>query len=66
MGTNEGGLTKNISKFADNMDIIISGEQSAVLNSLWTKNFFSNRDRTFFFKLYNNTLGYNNAVAHFV
>jgi hypothetical protein len=60
------GLTKNISKFAENMDIIISGEQSVLLNSLWTKNFFSNQDRTFFFKLYNNILGYNNAVAHFV
>jgi hypothetical protein len=65
-GENEIGLTRNISKFAENMDIVISGEQSVLLNSLWTKNFFSNQDRTFFFKLYNNTLGYNNAVAHFV
>jgi hypothetical protein len=48
------------------MDIIISGEQSKILNSLWAKNYFSNQDRTFFFKLYNNVLGYNNAVAHFV
>ncbi len=59
-------MTKNISKFAENMDIVISGEQSLFLNSLWTKNIFSNHDRMFFFKLYNNTLGYNNAVAHFV
>ncbi len=66
MGTTEGGLTKNINKFANNIDIVISGEQSTVLNGLWTKTFFSNQDRTFFFKLYNNTLGYNNAVAHFV
>jgi hypothetical protein len=48
------------------MDIVISGEQSKILNSLWAKNYFSNQDRTFFFKLYNNTLGFNNAVAHFV
>jgi hypothetical protein len=66
MGKIDGGLTKNINKFANNIDIIISGEQSVVLNGLWTKVFFSNQDRTFFFKLYNNTLGYNNAVAHFV
>ena len=66
MGTTDGGLTKNINKFANNIDIVISGEQSVVLNGLWTKTFFSNQDRTFFFKLYNNALGYNNAVAHFV
>jgi hypothetical protein len=60
------GNTKNINKFANNMDIVISGEQSRILNTLWTKNYFSNQDRTFLFKLYNNTLGYNNAVAHFV
>jgi hypothetical protein len=47
-GKNEVGLTKNISKFAENMDIVISGEQSVLLNSLWTKNFLSNQDRTFF------------------
>jgi hypothetical protein len=45
---------------------VISGEQSKILNSLWTTNFFSNKDKTFFLKLYNNILGYNNAVAHFV
>jgi hypothetical protein len=60
------GSTRNINKFARNIDIIVSGEQSKILNSLWTKNYFSNQDRTFFFKLYNNTLGFNNAVAHFV
>jgi hypothetical protein len=65
-GDSEIGLTKNINKFAENMDIVISGEQSVFLNCLWTKSFFSNHDRMFFFKLYNNTLGYNNAVAHFV
>jgi hypothetical protein len=60
------GSTRNINKFARNIDIIISGEQSKILNSFWTKNYFSNQDRTFFFKLYNNILGFNNAVAHFV
>jgi hypothetical protein len=65
-GKTDSGSTRNINKFAENLDIIISGEQSKFLNSMWTKNYFSNQDRTFFFKLYNNTLGYNNAVAHFV
>jgi hypothetical protein len=60
------GPTKNINNFARNIDIIVSGEQSKILNGLWAKNYFSNHDRTFFFKLYNNVLGYNNAVAHFV
>jgi hypothetical protein len=56
----------NIVKFASNIDVVISGAQSKILNSMWTTNFFSNQDKTFLFKLYNNTLGYNNAVAHFV
>jgi hypothetical protein len=56
----------NIQKFASNIDIVITNEQSRVLNSLWTCNYFSNAERTFLFKFYNNTLGYNNAIAHFV
>jgi hypothetical protein len=56
----------NIVKFANNLDIIITGEQSKFLNKLWTNSVFSCKDKTFFFKLHNNTLGYNNAVAHFV
>jgi hypothetical protein len=56
----------NIQKFASNIDIVITNEQSRVLNSLWTCNYFSNAEKTFLFKFYNNTLGYNNAVAHFV
>jgi hypothetical protein len=56
----------NINKFARNMDIVINGSQSEFLNGLWTNNFFSNNMKTFLFKLHNNTLGYNNAVAHFV
>jgi hypothetical protein len=50
-GTNDLGLTRNINKFADNLDIIISGEQSKFLNSLWSKHYFSNQDKTFFFQI---------------
>jgi hypothetical protein len=60
------GIPHNINKFANNMDIIVSGEQSKFLNIFWTSSFLSNHDKTFFFKFHNNTLGYNNVVAHFV
>jgi hypothetical protein len=56
----------NINKYARNMDIIINGAQVEFLNSLWTNNFLNNNMKTFLFKLHNNTLGYNSAVAHFV
>jgi hypothetical protein len=59
-------IPHNIGKFASNLDIIISGSQARYLNKLWTYNIFSNEEKTFFFKLHNNTLGYNSAVAHFV
>jgi hypothetical protein len=58
--------SRNINRFADITDIVINGEQSKFLNQLWTNNVFNNRERTILFKLYNNTLGYNAAVAHFV
>jgi hypothetical protein len=56
----------NIQKFANNLDIVIDGVQSLFLNSFWTSKFLDNAEKTFFFKFHNNTLGYNNAVAHFV
>jgi hypothetical protein len=59
-------IPRNINKYARNMDIIIDGSQSDFLNSLWTVSFFNNSMKTFLFKLHNNTLGYNSAVAHFV
>ncbi len=58
--------SRNINRFADIIDIVINGEQSKFLNQLWTNGLFNNRERTVLFKLYNNTLGYNAAVAHFV
>jgi hypothetical protein len=56
----------NISKFASNLDIVITYDQSKTLNRLWTDNMFTSKEKTFFFKLHNNTLGYNVAVTHFV
>jgi hypothetical protein len=60
------GIPHSINKLANNLDIVINGEQSKFLNKLWTDNFFSNHERVFFFKLHNNILGYNNVVSHFV
>jgi hypothetical protein len=58
-------IPHNIKKFANNLDVVVDGEQSKFLNSFWTSNFLDNAEKTFFFKFDNNTLGYNNAVAHF-
>jgi hypothetical protein len=33
---------------------------------MWNNNIYSNIEKTFLFKLHNNTLGYNNMVAHFI
>jgi hypothetical protein len=60
------GIPHNINKYAENMDILVSVPQSKMLNKLWTLNIFTNAEKTSFFKLHNNTLGYNNIVAHFV
>jgi hypothetical protein len=59
-------IPHNIVKFRDNVDVVIGLECVKKLNSLWNTNIFSNSTRTFLFKLYNNSLGFNNAVAHFV
>jgi hypothetical protein len=59
-------IPHNIVKFASNMDIIIGMERAKKINSSWHNNVFNNSTKTFLFKFYNNTLGYNSAVAHFV
>jgi hypothetical protein len=66
LNTGDLGIPHNINKFSRNMDIVINGDQAKYLNSLWTNNLFTSQEKTFFFKLHNNTLGFNNAVAHFV
>jgi hypothetical protein len=64
--SNVAEIPHNIRKFGDNLDIVITGEQSKFLNGIWKNNFFTNQEMTFLFKLHNNTLGYNRSVAHFV
>jgi hypothetical protein len=59
-------IPHNIVKFSDNMDIVLGIEDSKKVNSFWNLNNFSNSTRTFLFKLYNNLLGYNTVVSHFI
>jgi hypothetical protein len=66
IGKEEENVPHNIVKFASNTETVIGYENSKKLNNLWNTSFLSNDTRTFLFKLHNNTLGYNNAVAHFV
>jgi hypothetical protein len=59
-------IPHNIVKFCDNVDIVLGCVDSKKVNSFWNSSYLSNSTRTFLFKLYNNTLGYNISVAHFV
>jgi hypothetical protein len=59
-------IPHNIVKFLSNTEIIVGYEQSKILNTEWTKGYFSNDLRTFIFKLHNNTLPINTILSHFV
>jgi hypothetical protein len=59
-------IPHNIVKFASNMEFLAGEENAKKINSVWYRNIFSNSTKTFLFKLHNNTLGYNNSVAHFI
>jgi hypothetical protein len=59
-------IPHNIVKFSDNVDIVLGIEDSKKVNTFWNMTYLSNSTRTFLFKFYNNTLGYNTAVAHFI
>ena len=59
-------ISPNIKKFSENTEFICNRSASFYLNSLWNLSFLDNSIRTFIFKLHNNTLGFNHAVAHFV
>ncbi len=59
-------VSSNILRFSEITEIVINAERSQALNSLWNKSFFDTSMRTFIFKFYNNLLGTNSRVAHFV
>jgi hypothetical protein len=59
-------IPHNMVKFSNNTETVIGLENSKKLNLAWKNTYLNNSTRTFLFKLHNNTLGYNHAVAHFV
>ncbi len=52
-------------KYADNCEIIISLENSKILNKMWNISYLENELRTFIFKLHNNTQEYNLVLSKF-
>jgi hypothetical protein len=56
----------NIVKFSDNTDTVIGIEVSRKLNVAWKNGLLSSTTRMFAYKLYNNILGYNTVLSHFV
>jgi DNA-binding LacI/PurR family transcriptional regulator len=58
-------LPHNIVKFDSNTETIIYYEQSKKLG-FWNRAVLSNSTCTFLFIFYDNTAGYNTAVAHFI
>jgi hypothetical protein len=65
-GEIENYIPHNIVKFAESTETVINLETSKKLNTIWSNTALGNSTRTFLFKLHNNTLGYNQSVAHFV
>jgi hypothetical protein len=63
---NSDHIPHNIVKFADNTETIINLETSQFLNSSWKYGLFSSSCKTFCFKLFNNILGYNHVISHFL
>jgi len=62
----ENRVTGNISKYAELTETIIDANNSAILNNSWSYNYLDNGTRTFIFKFFNNIIGLNTRVAHFV
>ena len=65
-GKEEQRISSNINKFAEITDTVINLDFSERLNCHWVKPYYSNVMRVFIFKYYNNLLGLNSRVAHFV
>ena len=59
-------VSANILRYGEITETIVNSDESTRLNSLWGKNFLDNSTRTFLFKFYNNLLGTNSRVSHFV
>jgi hypothetical protein len=66
IGDIESYIPHNMVKYSETTETVIDLETSKKLNTLWANTALGNNTRTFLFKLHNNTLGYNQAVSHFV
>jgi hypothetical protein len=59
-------ISHNMVKFSETTDTVINFETAKLLNTQWTKGYFSPAQRAFFYKLHNNTLGINTRLSHFI
>jgi hypothetical protein len=59
-------VSHNLVKFASNMETVITVDCAHRLNGNWFFNCYSNKLRTFLFKLHNNSLPVNTVLSHFV
>jgi len=66
VGKDEQRISSNMVKFAEITDTVVNLNFSEKLNCQWVKPYYSNAMRVFLFKYYNNLLGLNSRVAHFV
>jgi hypothetical protein len=64
--TPEEKISNNILRFGEITDTFPNWELSKTMNKYWSENFLENCVRVFAFKLYNNNLGLNSRVQHFV
>jgi len=62
----DSSIPHNLVKFSSNTETIINSKNGKFLNGIWNRSYFSGEMRTFFFKLYQNRLGYNYIVLKFI
>jgi hypothetical protein len=59
-------ISNNVIRFGEITETIPNVNNSKIMNSIWNASFLENSIRVFAFKFYNNNLGINSRVAHFV
>jgi hypothetical protein len=59
-------ISNNVIRFGEITETIPNVNNSKIMNSIWNASFLENSIRVFAFKLYNNNLGINSRIAHFV
>jgi hypothetical protein len=59
-------IPHNMVKFGETTDTVVNFETARILNTQWTRGYFSPAQRAFFYKLHNNILGINTRLSHFI